>query len=62
MSSQTTPPYGAYAAIMSTFVGGLAAAGLLSKALDRDPRENNALDLAEPFAVREFLADMAAGG
>jgi uncharacterized protein DUF1360 len=45
MPSQTTPPYGAYATIMSTFVGGLAAAGVLSKALGRDARENSALDL-----------------
>jgi len=45
MPSQTTPPYGAYAAIMSTFVGGLAAAGVLSKALGRDARENTTLDL-----------------
>jgi hypothetical protein len=44
-TSQSAPPYGAYAAIMSTFVGGLAAAGALSHLLDRDPRENDALDL-----------------
>src|SRR4051812_45037454 len=41
-----TPPYGAYSAIMGTFVGGLAAAGVLARALGRDPRENTALDLA----------------
>jgi uncharacterized protein DUF1360 len=39
------PPYGAYALIMSTFAGGLAAAGALAHALDRDPREHDALDL-----------------
>ena len=39
-------PYGAYAVIMSTFAGGLAAAGALAHALDRDPREHGALDLA----------------
>ena len=39
------PPYGAYAAIMGTFVGGLAVAGLLARALDRDPQEHTALDL-----------------
>jgi hypothetical protein len=39
------PPYGAYAAIMSTFAGGLAAAGALAHALHRDPREHDALDL-----------------
>jgi hypothetical protein len=39
------PPYGAYAAIMATFAGGLAAAGALAHALHRDPREHDALDL-----------------
>jgi len=39
------PPYGAYALIMSTFAGGLAVAGALAHALDRDPREHDALDL-----------------
>jgi hypothetical protein len=39
------PPYGAYAAIMTTFAGGLAAAGALAHALHRDPREHDALDL-----------------
>jgi hypothetical protein len=39
------PPYGSYALIMSTFAGGLAAAGALAHALDRDPREHDALDL-----------------
>ena len=38
-------PYSAYAAIMGTFVGGLAVAGLLARALDRDPQEHTALDL-----------------
>jgi hypothetical protein len=40
-----SPPYEAYAAIMAAFVGGLAAAGGLARALGRDPRENSALDL-----------------
>jgi hypothetical protein len=40
------PPHGAYAAIFGTFAGGLAAAGALARALDRDPRERTALDLA----------------
>jgi hypothetical protein len=40
-----TPPYPAYAAIMASFVGGLAAAGALARALGRDPRENTTLDL-----------------
>jgi Protein of unknown function (DUF1360) len=38
-------PYDAYAAILGTFVGGLALAGLLARALDRDPQEHTALDL-----------------
>ena len=37
-----TPPYGAYAAIAGTFLGGLAAAAALAKALDRDPQERSA--------------------
>ena len=41
----TTPPYGAYAGIMATFVGGLAAAGGVAKLLGRDPREHSLLDL-----------------
>src|SRR5215213_603827 len=45
-SARQAPPYGAYAAIMGAFVGGLAAAGALARSLDRDPRENTALDLA----------------
>ena len=46
MASQTTtPPYGAYAGIMGTFVGGLATAGALARLLGRDPRENTTLDL-----------------
>lgn len=39
-------PYAAYATIMATFVGGLATAGLLARALKRDPQEQTALDLA----------------
>ena len=39
------PPYSAYAAIATTFAGGLAAAGALAKLLGRDPREHGALDL-----------------
>ena len=41
-----SPPYSAYAAITATFVGGLAAAGALARALGRDPRDNTTLDLA----------------
>ena len=41
----TTPPYAAYAAIMATFAGGLAAAGAVAHLLDRDPRGHDSLDL-----------------
>jgi hypothetical protein len=41
----TRRPYGAYAGITATFVGGLAFAGALAHLLDRDPREHDALDL-----------------
>ena len=46
MESEQPPPYGAYAAIMAAFAGGLAGAGLLARALGRDPYEHTALDLA----------------
>jgi hypothetical protein len=39
------PPYGAYAAIMAVFCGGLLGAGLLARALGRDSEEQSALDL-----------------
>lgn len=39
------PPYSAYASIAGTFLGGLTAATLLARALDREPRELSALDL-----------------
>jgi hypothetical protein len=42
----TTPSYGAYAGIMGSFVGGLAAAGAIAKLLGRDPREHTTLDFA----------------
>ena len=46
MTPQTTRrPYGAYAAIMGAFVGGLGAVGALARLLDRDPRDHDALDL-----------------
>ncbi|MFL5927516.1 MAG: DUF1360 domain-containing protein [Gaiellaceae bacterium] len=41
----TRRPYAAYAGIMGTFVGGLAAAGALAHLLDRDARDHDALDL-----------------
>jgi hypothetical protein len=40
-----SPPYRAYATIMGVFAGGLAGAGLPERALDRDPREHDWLDL-----------------
>jgi hypothetical protein len=40
-----TPPYGAYAGIMAAFAGGLGAAGVLSRLLDRDPQCQTTLDL-----------------
>jgi hypothetical protein len=41
----TRRPYGAYAGITGTFLGGLAIAGALARLLDRDPGEHDALDL-----------------
>ncbi|HJQ74872.1 MAG TPA: DUF1360 domain-containing protein [Gaiellaceae bacterium] len=46
MEPEPPPPYGAYAAIMAAFCGGLAIAGALARALGRDPDEHTALDLA----------------
>jgi hypothetical protein len=40
---------------MGTFAGGLAAAGALARLLDREPRENTALDLAV-LALATFKA------
>ncbi len=39
-------PYAAYATLMATFAGGLAAAGVLARLLDREPESATALDLA----------------
>jgi hypothetical protein len=44
--TRNSPPYREYAAIMSVFVGFVAAAGALGELLGRDPREHKALDLA----------------
>jgi hypothetical protein len=53
-------PYGAYAAIMGAFAGGLALAGMVARALDRDPQEHTALDLvalgAATFKVSRTLS------
>jgi hypothetical protein len=47
MTAQTaSPPMKAYAGIMGTFVGGLAAAGVLARLLDREVRDHDTLDLA----------------
>ena len=43
-STYERPPYGAYAAIMGVFAGGLAAAGMVARSLDRDPQCRTALD------------------
>ena len=43
--SAESQPYEAYAAIMGTFLGGLAAAGAAARLLGRDAREHTALDL-----------------
>ncbi len=45
MDLEQSPPYGAYAAIMAAFCGGLAGAGVLARALGRDPQEHTTLDL-----------------
>jgi hypothetical protein len=45
MAHTDNAPQGAYAAIMGTFAAGLAGAALVARALGREPRENDALDL-----------------
>jgi len=45
MAIRTQAPHQAYAAIMGTFAAGLAGAGLLAKALGRDPEEHRPIDL-----------------
>ena len=55
MATETRAPHGAYAAIMGAFGGGLAAAGLLARALGRDPLDHTALDLAT-LALATFKA------
>ena len=44
-SRQGAPPYEAYAAIVSVFVGGLGLAGLAARLLDRNPACQTPLDL-----------------
>ena len=48
-------PYKAYATLMATFCGGLAAAGVLARLLNRDPDEFTPLDLAT-LALATFKA------
>jgi Protein of unknown function (DUF1360) len=45
-AARRSPPHAAYAGIVGVFAGGLAGAGLLARALGRDPQEHTALDLA----------------
>jgi uncharacterized protein DUF1360 len=58
--TETQPPYGAYAAITGVFAGGLGVAGLLSRAIGRDPQCQTALDLvvlsAASFKAARTLA------
>jgi hypothetical protein len=54
-TTQNRPPYDAYAAIAGAFTAGLAGAGLLSRALDRDPQCQTGLDLAV-LALATFKA------
>jgi Protein of unknown function (DUF1360) len=56
VSVRERPPYEAYATIMGVFAAGLAAAGALARALDRDPQCHTALD----FAVLSAAAFKAA--
>jgi len=39
-----SPPYSSYAAILGTFVGGLAAAGAFARALEKQPQTQTTLD------------------
>jgi hypothetical protein len=50
-----TPPYGAYAAIMAAFCGGLAGAGAIARVLGRDPHQHTTLDLVT-LALASFKA------
>jgi hypothetical protein len=46
MPPATRAPHSAYAAITGAYLSGLAGAGLLAKALGRDPAEHRPIDLA----------------
>jgi hypothetical protein len=54
-SVQERPPYEAYSAIAVSFTGLLAAAGAISRLLDRDPQCQTALDFAV-LALASFKA------
>jgi hypothetical protein len=58
--TEPEPPYGAYAAIMAVFAGGLGVAGLLSRVIGRDPQCQTTLDLvvlsAASFKAARTLA------
>ena len=43
-SSSNRPPYSSYAAILGTFVGGLAAIGALASSRNREPQSQTVLD------------------
>lgn len=57
---ESRPPYGSYAAITGTFLGGLFVAGLLARATRRDPQCQTPLDLvvlsAATFKAARTLA------
>jgi hypothetical protein len=50
-----SPPYGAYAAIMGTFVGGLGLAGVAARIFDRNPACQTPLDFVV-LSVASFKA------
>jgi hypothetical protein len=52
---RTSPPYAAYAGIMGVFAAGLGVAGLVSRALDRDPACHTSLDFGV-LALASFKA------
>jgi uncharacterized protein DUF1360 len=58
--AEASPPYGAYATIVGTFVGALGLAGVAAHALDRDPACQTALDFvvlsAASFKAARTLA------
>lgn len=62
MSTPERPPYGSYAALVATYSGGLATAGLLARLLRRGPISGTALDFgilaaANFKAARTFSRD-----